>query len=114
MGKALLKCHHGAKFHLFIFKKMEVLTVKGPNLGLEVCQPVLDGITLPLKDCIHSLGGAPGSVTPYDSPDRCDSQKCLLSALADTPAALLPRAGRPKDGSARAGNLEASSAMCST
>ena len=37
-------------------EKMELLTVKGPNLGLEVCQPVLDGVILPLKDCIHSLG----------------------------------------------------------
>ena len=36
--------------------KMEVLTVKGPNLVLEVCQPVLGGDTLPLKDCVHSLG----------------------------------------------------------
>ena len=35
--------------------KMEVLAVKGHNLGLEVCQPVLDGVTLPLKDCDHSL-----------------------------------------------------------
>ena len=33
-----------------------MLAVKGHNLGLEVCQPVLDGVTLPLKDCICSLG----------------------------------------------------------
>ena len=36
--------------------KTEMLAVKGHNLGLEVCQPVLDGVTLPLNDCVRSLG----------------------------------------------------------
>ena len=36
--------------------KTEMLAVKGPDLDLEVCQPVLDEATLPLKDCVHSLG----------------------------------------------------------
>ena len=36
--------------------KMEVLAVKGHNLGLEVSEPFLDGATLPLKDCVCSLG----------------------------------------------------------
>ena len=35
---------------------MEVLAVKDRKLGLEVCQLVLDGVTLPIKDCVCSLG----------------------------------------------------------
>ena len=64
------------------------------------------GYTPPERLCLQ-LGDASASVAPNDSPDRCDSKECLLSASADTPAAPLPRVGRPKDGSAHAGNLEA-------
>ena len=36
--------------------KTKVLAVKGSDLGLELCQPFLDGATLPPIDCARSLG----------------------------------------------------------
>ena len=87
--------------------KTEVSTIKGPNLVLEVCQPVLNRATLPLKDRVCSLGVLLDPVLQITAQIDATARSAYYQLRLLHPAGPFSRVGRPKDGSAHADNFKA-------